>query len=73
MATKKWEQKAFGHKKNKGKLRKTLHIQKGETIPIQTLRDIVATPIGKHTHGHKVTTLLKQRALAVLNAHDGRK
>jgi len=68
---KKWIQQAAS-KHTKGALHRQLGIPQSETIPKKTLRDIVATDIGKHSHGRKVTLLLKQRANFALNAQKRR-
>jgi hypothetical protein len=52
----------------KGALHRQLGIQQDRKIPKQILRDIVATDIGKRSHGHTVTPLLKKRANFALNA-----
>ncbi len=59
--------------KTKGALHKQLGISPDKTIPKKTLRDIIGTDIGKHTHGKKVTPLLKQRANFALNAQSRRR
>jgi hypothetical protein len=68
----KWEQEASDNPETKGALHKQLGILEDETIPIELLRDILATPVGGLTHGHEVTHLLKARANAALNAHNAR-
>jgi hypothetical protein len=72
MPKEKWAQEAFsGH--TKGALHRQLGIPETEKIPKKTLRDIVDTDIGKKSHGHTVTLLLKQRANAALNINQKRK
>jgi hypothetical protein len=67
-----WIQKANNPKK-KGALHRQLGIPQDKTIPKKTLRDITKTDIGKKSHGHTVTTKLKQRAVFALNAQQRRK
>jgi hypothetical protein len=57
----------------KGALHKQLGYSQTEPIPKKVLHDIVGTNIGKHSHGHTVTPLLKQRANFALNAQKRRK
>jgi hypothetical protein len=66
----KWIQAA---QPKKGALHKQLGIPQSERIPKKTLRDIVATDVGKHSHGVKVTGLLKKRANFALNAQKRRR
>ena len=63
----KWIQNATNPQK-KGSLHRQLGIPQDTIIPKKTLRDIVNTDIGKHSHGHTVTPLLKKRANFALNA-----
>jgi hypothetical protein len=61
-----WIQRSKSHIK-KGALRKQLHIKEGKTIPIDTLKKIVQTPIGGRVRGVTVTRLVKQRANWAVN------
>jgi hypothetical protein len=72
MPKQKWIQTATSPSK-KGALHRQLGISQDKTIPKKTLRDIVNTEVGKHSHGHTVTPLLKQRSLFALNAQKRRK
>ena len=70
-----WMQEAF-KRAGKGLFHKQLGVEASEKIPLTFLKTIVDTQIGKVAHnptsvGHKmikVTTLLKKRAVALLNA-----
>lgn len=68
---KKWIQQASSQH-TKGALHRQLGIPQDKTIPKKTLHDIVKTPIGNKSHGHKVTPLLKKRANFALNAQKRR-
>jgi hypothetical protein len=68
----KWIQKAFPEK-TRGALHRQLGIPQSKTIPKKTLRDIKSTEIGKHSHGHTVTPLLKKRVNAAINAQKRRR
>lgn len=68
----KWIQEA-SNPNRKGALHRQLGISQSKRIPKKTLHDIVATDIGKHTHGVKVTRLLKSRANFALNAQKRRR
>ena len=72
MTKKKWIQEAVKHHK-KGALHKQLNVPQDKNIPKKTLHDIIDTDIGKHSHGHKVTHLLKSRANFALNAQKRRR
>lgn len=72
MKTKRWIQKAVDPQK-KGALHRQLGVSTSETIPKKTLRDIAKTDVGKHSHGVKVTRLVKQRAVFALNVQKRRK
>jgi hypothetical protein len=68
----KWIKTAVNPKKE-GCLHRQLGIPQKETIPKKTLHDIANTNIGKHSHGIKVTKLVKQRSVFALNAQKRRK
>lgn len=67
MPKQRWIQKAADPSK-KGCLHRQLGVPLGENIPKRLLRDVVATDVGKRSHGVKVTRLLKQRSNFALNA-----
>ena len=60
----KWIQKAAP---KKGALHKQLGISASKPIPSKTLKDVVGTETGKHSHGVTVTPLLKKRSQFALN------
>ena len=62
MKSKYWIQKT-GVKKHRGALHKQLGIEPGDKIPSKFLNDIVRADIGTKVRGHKVTGLLKKRAV----------
>jgi len=62
MKRKMWIQKT-GIKRHPGKLHKQLRIPKGKKIPSKLLTDIAGAKIGTKVRGHKVTGLLKKRAV----------
>ncbi len=66
MRQKRWIQNAVDPEKQ-GMLHRQLGVPVSEKIPKKTLRDIVATDVGKRSHGKKVTVLLKRRANFALN------
>lgn len=57
-----WIQKT-GIKKHPGKLRSQLGIHAGRKIPQKLLTEIAGAKIGTKVRGHKVTGLLKKRAV----------
>ena len=57
-----WIQKT-GIKRHPGKLHKQLGIPMGKKIPSKLLTDIASADIGTKVRGHKVTGLLKKRAV----------
>ena len=57
-----WIQKT-GIKKHPGKLHKQLKYPAGKKIPTGLLNDIAKADIGTKVRGHKVTSLLKKRAV----------
>lgn len=70
-----WAQRAFENRK-KGSLHRMLGIPDKVNIPVTWMKAIVDTPIGEHCHnptkignkrGVRVTKLLKQRVIPVLN------
>jgi hypothetical protein len=65
-----WMQKAFG--KKKGALHKQLGYPKDETLPKGLVKEIYNTPVGNKVRGRTVTTLLKRRVLAAVNAQKWR-
>jgi len=66
MPPKKWMQDAFKHK---GALHRQLGIPQEQPIGKRLLREIVNTPVGQLADHHRVTPLMKKRALAALNAN----
>ena len=65
-----WIREAFkGHKR--GALHRQLGIPPNRTIGKKLLRKIKNTPLhqGKTVRGHRVTALMKKRAVAALNAN----
>jgi hypothetical protein len=70
MTKAKWIQEAFKNKK--GALHKQLGYSKDETLPKGLMKEIYTTPVGNKVRGHKVTTLLKRRVLAAVNAQKWR-
>lgn len=66
----KWIQNAQA---SKGALHRQLGIKPDTKIPKKLLHDIVSTDIGKHSHGHTVTPLLKKRVQFALNVQNRRK
>ena len=57
----------------KGALHRQLGIPPTKTIPKKLLHDIVGTDVGKHSHGHTVTPLLKKRANFAINVQKRKK
>jgi len=57
-----WIQKT-GIKRHPGKLHKQLGIPYGKKIPSKLLTDIAKANVGTKVRGHKVTGLLKKRAV----------
>ena len=45
----------------KGALRRALHIQEGQKIPVMEERAILASPVGSRYHGISVTQKLKEQ------------
>lgn len=68
----KWIQKA-SQAHTKGALHRQLGIPVGEKIPKKILRDIVETKVGKKSHGHMVTPLLKKRSSFAINVQKRKK
>lgn len=62
----KWMQKAFG--RHPGALHRQLGYPKSEHIPTGLVNEIAEANVGTHVRGHKVTMLLKRRAVAARNA-----
>jgi hypothetical protein len=62
MRRKMWIQKT-GIKKHPGSLKKQLGIPTGKKISTKLLTKIAKANIGTKVRGHKVTTLLKRRAV----------
>ena len=60
-----WMQRAF---KKKGALHHQLGYPSGEHIPAGLLCEIFHANVGTHVRGHTVTTLLKRRTVAAVNA-----
>jgi hypothetical protein len=67
---KKWIQAATP---TKGALHRQLGIPQTQTIPKKILHDIARTDVGKHSHGHTVTPLLKKRANFAINVQKRKK
>lgn len=72
MRTKRWIQKAVDPRK-KGALHRQLGVSMDKPIPKKTLRDIAGTDVGKHSHGVKVTRLVKRRVVFALNVQKRRR
>jgi hypothetical protein len=68
----KWIQKAFKSGK-KGALHKQLGYPESEPLPKGLIKEIYKAEVGTHVRGHKVTTLLKRRVVASINAQKRRK
>jgi hypothetical protein len=62
----KFIQKALKNKKQ-GALHRELGIPQGHKIPKGKLKELSHAKIGTHVRGHKVTTLLKRRAVFAEN------
>jgi hypothetical protein len=64
--TNNWMKKAFS--KNPGMLHKQLGYPASKILPPALIRDIAHANVGVSIRGHRVTPLLKHRALAAWNA-----
>lgn len=63
MKRKKYFIQSAGIKKHKGALHKQLGVPAGKKIPTKLLTEIAKANLGTHVRGHKVTGLLKKRAV----------
>lgn len=70
--TNRWIQGAR-RKKTKGALHRQLGVSPGRKLPMGELKEIRDARVGTKVRGHKVTLLLKRRAMFALNAQKRRR